>query len=246
MKRALMLVGCACLTGGSALAADLPIIEPIPVFEQPLIYDWSGFYIGVQGGYAGDFGHGDGGEDRRFDRDNWVNGFVAGGHVGYLWQFNQLVVGLEGDAEWANIDADDNDPFADPFRGFRLHATREYNFLASARLRAGWAFNRLLVYATGGWAYANADVETRFERRFGDNNDFDAFTSTSTGLHGYTVGGGVDALVTQRLSVGLEYRWTDLEDASIRGRRLVDGPEFDAGELINTFHGVRARVSYHF
>ena len=260
MKRFGLGLLATTMLSGTAMAADLPVfVEEQPyVIEEPApLYNWTGIYIGLQGGYAWD-GEGDDDDDGGdFDHTNDVSGFVGGAHVGYMAQFNRFVVGAEADAEFANIDGDDDDDgffdFDDDDDDFsRFRATREYNFLASARLRAGVTFNRFLVYATGGYAYANADVETRFEARFEDEffeEDLFEDDDESEGLHGYTVGGGVEALVGTNMSVGLEYRYTNFEDTEIVGRRLVDADDFedfDAGSMENDFHAVRARFSYHF
>ena len=101
MKRVLLAsVGLMALAG-SAGAADLgpryqPIVPKAP-FMSP-IYNWTGFYIGINGGGA-------------WGRSNWdaipgefdVSGGLIGGTVGYNWQTGPWVFGLEGDVDWANI-----------------------------------------------------------------------------------------------------------------------------------------------
>ena len=86
----------------------------------PIAYNWSGFYIGAHGGW----GFGDGAFD---------DGFVVGGQLGVNWQFNNFVLGAEGDGsfvDWGDTDAVGHDP-----------------------LRGGFAFDRFLPYGTGGAAF---------------------------------------------------------------------------------------------
>ena len=89
------LLACAQM---SARAADIPARYPAP-YRAPVygtIYNWTGFYIGINGGGWG--------------RSQWdgidkfnVSGGLIGGTIGYNWQINQLVIGAEGDIDWSGI-----------------------------------------------------------------------------------------------------------------------------------------------
>jgi outer membrane immunogenic protein len=98
MKRAfLALVSLAALTGMAA-AADLPRPAPAPYYKAPVMapaYNWSGFYIGINGG--GGFGRSTWDSTGSFN----ISGGMVGGTVGYNYQIGQAVVGLEGDIDWA-------------------------------------------------------------------------------------------------------------------------------------------------
>ena len=240
--RQLLAAACVSLAAtGHALAADLPIVQPQIYAPPPVLYNWQGFYIGMQGGYAGDWGEGD-------DDSNWSNGFVGGGHVGYNWQFGGWVVGVEGDVEWSGVgtDDDDDDLFDNAFDAFGYNVERDYTLLASARLRAGYAVDRYLFYATGGYAYASTDVEVHQQRRFSGFDNFSRTDSFSEGLNGWAIGTGVDVFVLPNLTVGVEYRYTDYEDTHYYIRRFANGPELRGGELANNFHAIRGRVAYKF
>src|SRR6185436_21153455 len=100
MLRLLAAPAVAALFTTGAMAADLPLPqEPIPA-AVPALYNWTGFYVGAQGGFA-------------FEGENvWspapvtndLEGFFAGGTVGANWQMNWFVVGAEADGGWAGID----------------------------------------------------------------------------------------------------------------------------------------------
>src|SRR4051794_538767 len=80
------------MLSSAAVAADLPIMSPPPapmLSSTPIAYNWSGFYLGAHGGWG--FGHGD------FD-----DGFVVGGQLGVNWQFNNFVLGAEGDGSFTD------------------------------------------------------------------------------------------------------------------------------------------------
>jgi outer membrane immunogenic protein len=100
-------------------------MAPAPMYSPtPIAYNWSGFYLGGHGGWA--FGGGD-----------FEDGGVLGGQVGMNWQWNNFVLGVEGDIGWADLDDADS--------------------LQSARGRAGFAFDRFLAYGTGGAAFNDFD-----------------------------------------------------------------------------------------
>lgn len=137
---------------------------------------------------------------------------------------------------------------------------RELDWLATARLRGGVAFDRILIYGTGGIAYG--DIDQSFTTNSPANlvgGDVDGDEQTLDGddddAWGYTIGAGVEALVTERVSVGLEYLYTDL-DADQQTVTFDSGP-FAAGpggetEMRSTgddnfdFHTVRAAASFRF
>lgn len=222
--RSYLLAGAAALSLGfvsAAQAADPIIYEQPPVMMPAAMYDWSGFYAGVVGGYAtGDADWSatipDGGS---FD----IDGAFIGGVVGYNVQHGAWVWGIEGDLAWAGIDgsgvaADDDDISVD------------INWIGSVRGRVGYAFDNILPYVTAGVAFGDADI--------GISGDLNASDSQ---LHvGWTAGLGVEVGITQNVSASLEYRYTDL------GSEDYDfGAGFDtvgAGD----FHTIGAALKWRF
>jgi outer membrane immunogenic protein len=202
MKR-VILAGASALAVvtmmGAANAADLPIRQQLPT-KAPLYsapYNWTGFYLGINGG--GGFGH-----------SNWngvgSNGFntsggLVGGTIGYNWQFNQTVIGLEGDADWSSI------------RGSSSNATlgsieTRNNYLATVRGRVGYAFDRILPYVTGGLAIGDVKADT-------------PFTSTDNTRAGWTVGGGLEFALAGPWTAKVEYLYADLgKDTNLAGTNV--------------------------
>lgn len=192
MKRILILAaGVAMFASSSALAADA--VEYIPeapaAVEMPAAFSWSGPYIGVHGGYG--WGNADAGAgDVDFD------GGRFGGFVGYNWQFsNGFVAGLEGDV---NYDWNED--------GIGGGAEFETGFSGSVRGRVGYAMDRTLIYAAGGWTATNAEI-----------NGAPAGFNGSDTLHGWTLGAGVDHAFTDNVFGRLEYRYNDYGSGSIAG-----------------------------
>src|SRR5687768_15295179 len=123
------------LFAGPAFAAD---IDYAPAHTG--LFDWSGFYFGLQAGRAwGDTDHefDNGAPSDTSDLDGWV----AGAHAGYNLQFDQVVLGIEGDFEISSVDGD----FANT-TGATSVGSSELDWLASIRARLGWAFDRFLPY----------------------------------------------------------------------------------------------------
>ena len=182
-------VAALVLSPTSVLAADLPVKAPVPV----VIYDWTGFYIGVSGGGSlGGSNHVDPtGTNLTADGFN-VKGGLVGGTVGYNWQMSSLVVGFEGDASWVGEYGSHNDNNNIATGGASLVAdptvqsfTKE-TWLATARVRVGYAVNNLLFYGTGG--YAGAGVQAGIK----DANTNTLLASATSTRNGWTAGGGLE------------------------------------------------------
>src|SRR3954465_7204848 len=150
MKR-LLLAGAAFLSlMTAASAADLaarPYTKAPPLSPA---YNWSGFYVGVMGGYA-------------FDSDN--GGGFGGGTVGYNWQFpgSQFVFGVEVDAAAASI-KDSFTENVDVGIGALtpLRQESKISSFGSVTGRAGFAMDAVLLYAKGGFAWGNNKTTLTF------------------------------------------------------------------------------------
>jgi outer membrane immunogenic protein len=216
---------------GTAFAADLPARSAPPVYvpPPPPIFTWTGAYIGGQVGY--EFGRstasleptgvGLGGYN--------PNGVVGGAHIGYNYQINQYVIGLEGDVNGSSYRGNSG------FGGAGVDSVRS-DIDGSVRGRVGWAWDRTLFYATGGAAFAPV------------HHSFAAFNggvdTTSPTRVGWTVGGGVEYAITNNWSLRAEYRYTDYGHTT---NVLFDstGGAF-AVRSRDTDHRVQAGFSYKF
>lgn len=130
--------------------------------------------------------------------------FGYGVRVGYDWQFGQWVFGLVGEAAKADV--------ADAVSGFSTTPAsytfqRELDYTLAARLRAGYAFDNVLLYATGGMAWGELD------RTFSTTNGANSFTEINDdSADGYQVGAGVEWMWSDNFSIGFEYLRTSLDD----------------------------------
>src|ERR1700754_1911745 len=89
-------------TAGSASAADMAVKAPPPA-PLPVIYNWSGFYIGANGGWGQSRNCWDFVDVAGGGFAGWGSGGLVGGRIGYRWQASQWVFGLEAQADWADL-----------------------------------------------------------------------------------------------------------------------------------------------
>lgn len=174
----------------AAQAADLgpgPSYKA-PAYVAPSYGTWSGFYIGINGGYglgSGDLGGG-------VDVD--PRGYLIGGTIGYNLQTGVWVWGVEGDFAYSTVE-DDCGAGCD----FKMP------WFGTARGRVGYAgWGNIMPYITGGAAFAKLEAEA-------------GGASDSATKIGWTVGGGVEYAFMGNWSVKLEYLYADLGKFELGG-----------------------------
>ena len=207
-----LLAGTA-LMSAPVMAADLgrPVYKaPVSVAAPYMM--WNGFYIGGNVGY----GWGKSSASSGFGRVD-TDGFVGGGQIGYNWQFApNWVFGIEADVQGADIQG-----------GNALYSSST-DVYGTARGRIGYAFNNVLLYGTGGFAWGRNEVL--------DVVGAQRLSRTHTG---YTFGGGMEYAFAPNWSAKVEYLYVDL------GRETYDfalGPVSQRSD----FHTVKFGVNYRF
>jgi outer membrane immunogenic protein len=211
--RILAVLGGLLAASSVAYGADIipgPAPVPLPV-AAPLPYNWSGLYIGGNGGYGWGSAAGTLSISGGFLSGASVpisgsgNGGIAGGQLGFNWQFNQLVLGVEGDMQWSG---QSTTTFTTACFGFcTITDTAGINWFGTARARAGVAFDNVFLYGTGGVAWANWT---------------DSFSASTVGTIaflsatsiGWTAGAGIEVGITPYLSAKVEYLFMDFSNAS--------------------------------
>ena len=151
-----VLAGVAILLSPlAAHSADLAVKAP-PAPIPAAVYNWTGLYIGVNGGWG--WGSQDPVNlfDTRFDRANFdINGGMVGGTIGAQIQQGAIVLGVEADLGWADVTG--SRVTIPGIAGIPIGATLNVNTkmegIATARMRAGVALNNCLVYTTAGAAF---------------------------------------------------------------------------------------------
>jgi outer membrane immunogenic protein len=196
MKRVVLAcVGIAAL-GGVAAAADLPPSAGPPPYKAPAMYappgyTWSGLYIGINGGGA-------------WGRSSWTSpgsfntsgGFV-GGTIGYNYQIDQAVLGIEGDIDWADINGSTS-AVGCPTGSCKTNDT----WLSTVRGRLGYAADRFMPYVTGGLAVGDI------------RGSLPGFAGASVTNAGWTAGGGIEFALPGHWTAKAEYLYVDLGNLS--------------------------------
>lgn len=202
MLKKLVLIA-ALFAVSPAYAGDLPRNYNNPQTYRNL-FNWTGFYAGVHTGWGW-------GDANRSD----IDGGVIGGQIGYNYQLvSGMVFGAETDITISGIDG--------PTAAGKFDA----NYIGSLRARLGYAWDRVMLYATGGLAYAGGQFTVG-----GLSNDQTHY--------GYAVGFGIEGMITTNMSVRLEYIYSDFGS---RTYQTIGGPVrvgFDTSLL-------RAGVNYRF
>jgi outer membrane immunogenic protein len=194
--RTLILSGAIVLLSGVAGASDLPVQRQAPVptqaYAPPPYLDWSGVYLGVNGGWEEGRSRfnfdGPGGTSARFGASGWQ----AGGTAGFNVQTGHLVLGVEGDIDWSDLSGSTTCPVTG------LTCQTQNNWLGTARGRVGYAADHFLPYVTGGLAVGdiNANIPS-------------VGTATTTNV-GWTAGAGVEYALSRNWSTKVEYLHVNL------------------------------------
>ncbi|TPL36002.1 outer membrane protein [Mesorhizobium sp. B2-4-6] len=221
MKKTILIACAMIFKTGSAFAADAVINrEPVPVETG---FTWSGLYAGVDFGYAVGrselFAGGGGSVDINPD------GFIGGIHIGINQEMaNRFVLGAEADVTNNNVDGLTNVT--------NVLVESKLTWSGSARLRAGYAFDRTLPYITAGVAAAKYELTA-----------IGASVGGELPLHdethiGWTVGAGVEHAFTNEWIARVEYRYSDFGSKNLSA---------SAGASVDLqTHDIRVGLSYKF
>ena len=245
----------------SAFAADMaprmyakaaPMVSPM--------YNWSGFYAGLHAGYT--FGERTnvataGAPGNLVNIDNVArgarsasvgldrDGFIGGGQMGYNWQSNTpWVWGLEADISYTDVNS--RRDFVTLNNGVPLNnsLSSRMNYFGTVRGRVGYAWDRTLVYATGGFAYGEVENNVSF---FAPSNALQFIGRNRDTKTGYTVGGGIEHAWTGNWTVKAEYLYYDLGSNDVA---VAAVPGVGTGAYVSNFkndgHIVRAGLNYKF
>jgi outer membrane immunogenic protein len=182
----------------AALAADMPVKAAAPTTALVAAYNWTGLYVGLNGGIV-------------WNRYNWTNtagitsgdfngsGSLFGVTLGYNRQVNNIVFGLEGDWDWSGSKATATNAACGGT------CQTEARWLSTLRGRLGFAWDRTLLYVTGGVAWA----------KFTPSTVPAVAGLTDYTQAGWTLGGGVEFAVADRWTVKAEYLYVGLRTSPV-------------------------------
>jgi outer membrane immunogenic protein len=277
MKRLLLAsAGLAALAvAAPAMAADLPAAPPYqaPAVVPMPIYDWTGFYVGLNAGYswgkaATDFTFAG---FPLFSASQNLNGWVAGGQAGYNWQFNRnWIFGVEADLQATGQKGTLNavaGPACAPgtLPGIPVPTTvcatstasleQKLPWLGTGRLRLGFLpADHWMLYVTGGVAVAEVETDASLTTTTttsingivipGATTTALALANANTTRVGWTVGGGAEWVISGPWTGKLEYLYVDLGNVS--NTYTVAGAPFLTTSSHVTDNIVRVGLNYRF
>jgi len=241
MKKVLLVTASLIALGAAApaLAADLaarPYTKAPPMIAA--VYDWSGFYIGANGGWGSsrncwDFLPVAGGSVADGCHDG--TGGTIGGQVGYRWQAGTWVFGLEAQGNWAD------------FKGSNISLVNvanrnetKTNAFGLFTGQVGWAQNNFLLYVKGGAAVTSNNYRSFVNA----TNVLNGSTSDDTRWGG-TIGVGAEYAFAPNWSVGLEYDHLFMQDKTYT-LTTPAGAFFSSERVRQDVDLVTARLNYKF
>lgn len=238
-------LGCLfALMSSSAFAADVlpapypppvpPPVYPPPPPPAPPPYSWTGIYGGANVGWGfatiTDTGTISGGllGGASASGSGSKNAILGGGQIGYNYQINQFVLGVEGDFDYSGLSSSSSAGI--------VSQTANSQWLATARVRAGYAIDRVMFYGTGGLAVVPVSDSLTAA-------GFSIYSASSDNL-GWTIGAGVEGAVLQNVTVRIEYLY-------VRSSFTLSGPLSIVGGTLSyagTFseNVVRAGVNFKY
>lgn len=246
--------------------------------STPAPYDWSGFYFGVNAGAA--FNNSELNNDLRYTGDsliadeindalgslgNNIDGdqtvFTGGALIGYNWQAESLVLGVEADINYAGFGDENSTDFSAELNDFfnqddivgTSDASFDANWFGTLRGRLGFAADNLLIYGTGGLAFGHMEAEVDLYAEDSDGEFASYNESASATNWGWTIGAGLEYGINN-WSVGLEYLYVDLGSAEWDGDLAYDVDNIGddlanisgSGEIDYQFSVVRATAKIRF
>lgn len=222
--QSIILALSACVAAPS-YAADL-IIEAPAIIESDA-YDWSGFYAGVLGGGGAGAGISTNpatGNSASFG----ISGGLLGGAVGYNYQLDNFILGAEGELLWSGIGG------SGPCRNPAFTCSGNVNWLASAKVRAGVAYDALLLYgnlgvAAGGFTANTTPVPGGATGAF-----------SGTGL-GWTAGAGVEFGISEAVTLRAEYSYYGLG-----AQAPINTVDTTVSDLSSSIHTTKVGLNFRF
>lgn len=217
--------------GGRALAADIAPPAPMP---PAALYNWTGFYIGINAGYGSGYSNWSDGLVGATG-DFPVTGFLAGGTLGVNYQIGDIVFGIEGDGDWAKLSGNSGLTCGAITAVLPPSVTcqTQSQWLATVRGRVGYAFDRVLIYGTAGAAFG--DIQTGLN----PPATFDSAIGA-----GIAAGAGVEVAFAPSWTAKVEYLFVDLPNGTCTSVANCGGA---AGSTVSFDDSiVRAGVNFKF
>jgi len=242
-----------------ATTALLLIDAGTQAIAQPVEFDWTGFYIGLHGGYG--FGRDKNAFGTVIDNgdpdvpaeagpyNHATKGALAGGQLGYNLDFDDWVVGLEGEFAWSGMGgkrttAEDELPGGDPGTFTRFRSKNRWDGDIAARL--GFVLGHSLIFAKGGWSWGDFRYAETHDDFPTTNSCKDCIRSFTNTRGGYLLGGGVEFAFADNLTAKLEYDYINYGSHRLPYPATDNDPALQSFRVKDTKNFVKFGINYLF
>jgi outer membrane immunogenic protein len=240
-QRVILALGAMALAA-PALAGDLPSAKSAPSAPPPAEFNWTGVYLGAYGGGVGGWVY-------QQDSVTGVHytqspaGAVAGGLVGYNYQFNRNgVAGIEGEGGYQTYRTLTG--FTVPGSTTAFTQVVDSDYTARLRGRLGYAAGNALLFVAGGASFSDISVQEYGVARTGAFGSY-KITHSAVGLN---VGGGLDFAITPNWIARVEYIYEGFgrQAYAFSALPLTGAVHFDNHDVSADIHTIRAAAIYKF
>jgi outer membrane immunogenic protein len=244
MKKIIYAAAILLGAGTSLQAADLGRQPTSPQFSAQPVATWTGFYVGINGGY---------GQNTLKNTEAGSNdsarqkGGLLGLTLGYNQEFaNRMVVGFEADYAFSGVKKSEKRS-ENLGGGFRIDEESKISTssFGTARIRAGYSFGSFMPYLTGGLAMITSKIESKDSLYNGGTLVFSSSTNANKTLVGYTAGAGVEAMLTSNISLKVEYLYAGFGSSQYSFTSNT-GANAGQAKLSNSMHLGRVGLNYRF
>jgi len=275
MKKLVLTIATAIgLISANAYAADMrmPMKAPPPVAAAA--WSWTGFYIGINGGYSWGRSRNDAtfvtapggvaivpGPGSTVGSGFDLTGGLAGGQIGYNWQMSNWLIGLEGDGQWASERGSSTFLCAAPVLGGCLPGltfippgatgtigtlSQKIDAFGTFRGRLGWLVTpEVLLYGTGGLAVGDVRTSLALSGFTAAGVPVAVSSASNTIRVGWTAGAGIEGMFARNWSAKLEYLYMDLGSVNTALSLTPPGIALNTRSRV-TDNILRAGINYHF
>ncbi len=224
-------IAAAAFYGAPVFAADMPSRAPVYKAAPAPMYNWSGFYVGIAGGWVSGSNDVDLLPPSAGSFSSRLRGGLVGGEYGYNWQFNNWLFGTESDLSWSNAKS----TIAVCGAGFSCED--KVRWLSTSRVRVG-----VTAGPTGNWLFYGTGGLADGSVRRSDTSAAGASLNQNKMNWGWTIGGGVEVGFAPNWSFKIEALYVDLD-----GSKTYPAVGLFANEHINEKFGVyRVGLNYRF
>jgi outer membrane immunogenic protein len=235
-KQLLTSAAVLALSAGAAFASDLPTHKGPPPAPTPApVFTWTGCYVGVQAGI--DFGNSKWSDPSGYGTVSYpTNGGIFGGQVGCNYQIQNFVIGAEGELWGSTLSGSTTKLLGGEGGGYGFKTRSD--FAGDLSVRAGYAFDRVLVFGKLGAAWAHYTFTETYPLSGSPDTGHGDYSGLLLGL-------GLEYALDSHWSVKGEYDFIDYGSKNIAMYTVLGAYDYTP-KISNYENIIKAAVNYRF